>query len=148
MNIDTLIHETAEAIRGIEKLHDTEIFEEDLGDVAQNIEVAIVQQARCVTVGWNGCDHVATQQGTGEDPDALLVQANINVAVFEMPVVNRANDGAPRLLGMAAAIAKAVDNLGTEDMDEGLHFVKITPIQELDRGVITCDVVFRIKNNL
>jgi len=47
---------------------------------------------------------------------------------------------------MAQAIAKALNDLGTEDMNEGLHFVKITPLQELKNGVVACDVVFRTKN--
>ena len=76
------------------------------------------------------------------------MQPEIVVAVYESPVTNRTDENAPRLLGMAAAIAKAVNDLGTEDMDEGLHFVKISPIQQLDRGVITCDVVFRTKNTI
>ena len=148
MNIDILIHEIAEVIKTIPAIADTPVFEEDEGDIAQKIEIEIGQTNRCITVGWNGCEHVATQRPQGDDPDALYVQPEIVVAIYESPVTNRADEEAPRLLGMAAAIAKAVDNLGTEDMDEGLHFVKISPIQQLDRGVITCDVVFRTKNEI
>lgn len=148
MNIDILIHETAEAIRGIAAIGDTPVFEEDKGDIAQKIEVEIGQTHRCIVVGWNGCEHVASQRPNEDDPDALYVQPEIVVSVFESPIENRADENAPRLLGMAAAIAKAVDNLGTEDMDEGLHFVKISPIQQLDRGIITCDVTFRAKNTI
>lgn len=148
MNIDILIHETAEAIKKVAAIGDTPVFEEDVGDIAQKIEVEIGQTCRCIVVGWNGCEHVATQRPQGDDPDALYVQPEIVVAVYESPVTNRADENAPRLLGMAAAIAKAVNGLGTEEMDEGLHFVKISPIQQLDRGVITCDVVFRTKNTI
>ena len=148
MNIDILIHETAEAIKKVAAIGDTPVFEEDVGDIAQKIEVEIGHTYRCIVVGWNGCEHVATQRPQGDDQDALYVQPEIVVAVYESPVTNRADENVPRLLGMAAAIAKAVNNLGTEDMDEGLHFVKISPIQQLDRGVITCDVVFRTKNTI
>ena len=148
MNIDILIHETALAIKEIAAIGDTQVFEEDVGDIANKIEVEIGQTNRCIVVGWNGCEHVATQLPQGDDPDALYVQPEIVVSVYETPVTNRTDENAPRLLGMAAAIAKAVNNLGTEDMDEGLHFIKITPIHELDRGVITCDVVFRTKNSI
>ena len=148
MNIDIIIHETAEAIKNIPAIGDTPVFEEDEGDIAQKIEVEIGQTNRCIVVGWNGCEHVATQRPQGDDPDALYVQPEIVVSVFETPVTNRTDENAPRLLGMAAEIAKAVNDLGTEDMDEGLHFVKISPIQQLDRGVITCDVVFRTKNTI
>ena len=148
MNIDILIHETAEAIRKIAAIGDTPVFEEDVGDIAQKIEIEIGQTYRCIVVGWNGCEHVASQRSQGDDPEALYVQPEIVVAVYESPIENRTDEHVPRLLGMAAAIAKAVNDLGTEDMDEGLHFVKISPIQQLDRGVITCDVTFRTKNTI
>ena len=148
MNIDNLIKETAGAVRLIDAIQDTTVLEEDVGDIAKKLEIAVAQKKRSIVVGWNGCEHVATQRPQGDDPDALYVQPEIVVSVYETPVTNRTDPSAPRLLGMAAAIAKAVNNLGTEDMDEGLHFIKITPIQELDRGVITCDVVFRTKNSI
>ena len=148
MNIDILIHGTAGAVKTIPEIQDTPVFEEDVGDIAKKLEIAVSQKKRSIVVGWNGCEHVATQRPQGDDPDALYVQPEIVVSVYETPVTNRTNKSAPRLLSMAAAIAKAVNNLGTEDMDEGLHFVKITPIQQLDRGVITCDVVFRTKNSI
>ena len=148
MNIDILIHETAEAIKAIAAIQDTPVLEEDVGDIARQLEIAVGKTKRSIVVGWNGCERVASQRPDGDDPDALYVQPEIVVSVFETPVTNRTRPNAPRLLGMAAAIAKAVDNLGTEDMDEGLHFVKISPIQQLDRGIITCDVVFRTKNTI
>ena len=148
MNIDILIHETAEAIKKIATIGDTPVFEEDVGDIAQKIDVEIGQTYRCIVVGWNGCEHVASQRPQGDDPEALYVQPEIVVSVYESPIENRTDENVPRLLGMAAAIAKQVNDLGTEDMDEGLHFVKITPIQQLDRGIITCDVVFRTKNTI
>lgn len=148
MNIDILIHETAEAIKAIAAIQDTPVLEEDVGDIARKLEISVAKTKRSIVVGWNGCDHVATQRPKGNDPDALYVQPEIVVSVFETPVTNRTNPNAPRLLGMAAAIAKAVDNLGTEDMDEGLHFMKISPIQQLDNGIITCDVTFRTKNTI
>lgn len=148
MNIDNLIKETAGAVRSIEAIQDTPVLEEDVGDIAKKIEISVSQKKRSIVVGWNGCEHVATQRPQGDDPDSLYVQPEIVVSVYETPVTNRTDPSAPRLLGMAAAIAKAVNNLGTEDMDEGLHFIKITTIQELDRGVITCDVIFRTKNSI
>ena len=148
MNIDILIHETAEAIKKIAAIGDTPVFEEDVGDIGQKIEVEIGQTYRCIVVGWNGCEHVASQRPQGDDQEALYVQPEIVVSVYESPIENRTDENVPRLLGMAAAIAKHVNDLGTEDMDEGLHFVKITPIQQLDRGIITCDVVFRTKNTI
>lgn len=149
MNIDILIRECAEVIRGIPAIGDTPVFEEDKGDVSQKIEIEIGQTYRCLIVGWNGCEHIASEKPADEeDPNALYVQPEIVISVYENPIENRVEESAPRLLAMAAAIAKTLDGLGTEDMDEGLHFIKISPIQQLDRGVITCDVVFRTKNSI
>ena len=148
MNLDDLIKETAETLRTTEGLETTEVIEEDLGDVAKKIETSIAQQSRCITVGLNGCDHVATVRQDGDDPDSLYVEANLVIAVFEKPVVNRKDAGSPRLMGMATRISKAVDGTCADGMTEAIHFVKITPIQQLDRGVITCDVVFRTKNSI
>ena len=68
------------------------------------------------------------------------------MSVYENPHDNR--PGGPSLLEMAAAIAKAVDNTAAEDMTDAIHFVRITPIEKIQHGVITCDVVFRTKNTI
>ena len=147
MNIDAIIHEVAETICLLHQIGDTRVFEQDLDDVAQSVE-NVAKTLRCIVVGWNGCEHVASERARGDDPNALYVQAEIVVSVYENPSENRSHGGAPHLLGMAAAIANAIDNAATEDMDEGMHFVRITPIQQLQHGIVTCDVVFRTKVNL
>ena len=146
MNIDNLIHEAADEIRKLEFFASTPVFEEDLGDIEQNIESGIAQTARCAMVGWNGCELAATERG--RDANGLLVNVNLVVSLFESPVVNRADDSAPRLLQMAQLVAKTLDDLGTEDMDEGLHFSNISKIVEIRPGVISCDVTFKTKNSL
>ena len=146
MNLGGLMHEMAEAIRLLHQIGDTPVFVDDEGDVSQRVEEAVARTLRCVELRWNGCEHVASERPQSDDPNALVVQAEVVVSVYESPVDNRSYGGAPQLLGMAAAIAKEIDSLGTDDMDEGLHFVRITPIQQLQHGVITCDVVFRTKN--
>ena len=148
MNLGGLMHEMAEAIRILHQIGDTPVFVDDEGDVSQRVEEAVARTLRCVKVCWNGCEHVASERPQGDDPNGLVVQAELVVSVYESPVENRSYGGAPHLLGLAAAIAKEIDSLGTEDMDEGLHFVRITPIQHLQHGVITCDVVFRTKNEI
>ena len=149
MNINDIIRDAAETVRGIPIFAGIDVLEEDKGDIAKNIETSIAKTSRCIVVGWNGCEHVATARPVEPgDPDALYVQPEIIVSIYENPIVNRRDKSAPRILAMAQAVARSVNNLGTEDMDEGLHFVKITPLQELDRGIVTCDVVFRTKNNI
>lgn len=146
MNIDNLIHEAAEVIRNLEFFASTPVFEEDLGNIDENIESGTAQTSRCAMVGWNGCEHEATERG--RDANGLLVNVNLVVSLFESPVVNRTDASAPRLLQMAQLVAKTLDDLGTEDMDEGLHFANISKIVEIRPGVITCDVTFKTKNSL
>lgn len=146
MNIDDIIRDAADTIRQIPALSSVEVFEEDKGDIAQELERAIAQQAFSVTVGWNG---FTPQIGGPTAPHATpFGTVKIVVAVFEMPAVNRAGDGTPRLLGAAKEIAKALDGAASEGMDETLHLRAISPIQQLDRGVITCDVEFETKATL
>ena len=168
MKIEGLIHEVADSIRNLYQIGDTRVFEQDLDDVEQGIE-NVSKTLRCIIVGWNGCEHVATQregcdveklrscetsqplnpstpQPLNLSTSELYVQANLVVSVYENPHDNR--PGGPSLLEMAAAIAKAIDNTAAEDMTDAIHFVRITPIEKLQHGVITCDVVFRTKNNL
>ena len=145
MKIEGLIHEVAEAIRDLYQIGDTRVFEQDLDDVEQGIE-NVSKTLRCIVVGWSGCEHVASERTEGDDPDALYVQANLVVSVYENPHDNR--PGGPSLLEMAAAIAKEIDNTAAEDMTDAIHFVRITPIEKIQHGVITCDVVFRTKNSI
>lgn len=145
MKIEGLIHEVADAISILHQIGDTPVFEQDMDDVEQGIE-NVSKTLRCIVVGWNGCEHVASKLAQDDDPDALYVQANLVVSVYENPRENR--PGRPSLLEMAAAIAKAINNTAAEDMDDGIHFVRITPIEKIKHGIITCDIVFRTKNNL
>ena len=168
MKIEGLIHEVADAIRDMYQIGDTRVFEQDLDDVEQGIE-NVSKTLRCIVVGWNGCEHVASQregcdveklrscetsqplnpstpQPLNLSTSELYVQANLVVSVYEKPHDNR--PGGPSLLEMAAAIAKEIDNTAAEDMTDAIHFVRITPIEKIQHGVITCDVVFRTKNNL
>ena len=71
MNIDILIHETAEAIKAIAAIQDTPVLEEDVGDIARQLDIAVAKTKRSIVVGWNGCEHVASQRPEGDDPDAL-----------------------------------------------------------------------------
>ena len=91
MNIDILIHETAEAIKAIAAIQDTPVLEEDVGDISRQLEISIAKTKRSIVVGWNGCEHVASQRPDGDDPDALYVQPEIVVSVFETPMTNRTN---------------------------------------------------------
>lgn len=146
MNIDDIIRDAADTVRQIPALSSVEVFEEDKGDIAQEIDRAIAQQSFCVTVGWNGfTPQIGGQTAPHETPFGTV---KIVVSVFESPVVNRTDERAPRLLGAAKEIAKALDGAASEGMDETLHLSAISQIQQLDRGVITCDVEFETKATL
>ena len=146
MNIDNIIHDAADTVRQIRALSSVEVFEEDKGDIAQEIDRAIAQQSFCVTVGWNGfTPQIGGPTAPRETPFGTV---KVVVAVFENPVLNRSTEGTPRLLGAAKEIAKALDGAASEGMDDALHLRAISQIQLLDRGVITCDVEFETKATL
>lgn len=146
MNIDDIIRDAADTIRQIPALSSASVLEEDKGDIAKKLETSVAQQAFCVTVGWNG---FTPQIGGPTAPrETPFGTARIVVAVFEKPVVNRSREGTTRLLGAAREIAKALDGAASEGMDDTLHLRAISQIQQLDRGVITCDVEFETKATL
>ena len=149
MKIQEIISEAADTIRGIEYLAGVPVIEMDNGDVAKELELKVAKSKVAVLVGWNGF----TPQIQGATaPGGLFGSTTVVVSVFERPVVNRSNQGAPTLLNMAQEIAKELHNAIAEGMDAPLHLKRITPISELaqdkDSSVVTCDVEFETKTSL
>ena len=138
MKLTTLIHDVAVFIRNVDALKTTTVIEEDLGDVATKIQKEVGQTSRCVLVGFGGSDPV--KQGAG---GPLVAKTRLVVSCFEKPVTNRrAGEETPTALGMAQTIARELQGTRNEDMASCLFFRRITPLAELQGGVVSCDVVF------
>ena len=138
MKLTTLIHDCAVFIRNIDGLKTTTVIEEDLGNVETKLQKELGQTSRCVLVGFGGSDPV--KQGKG---GPLIAKTRLVVSCFEKPVTNR-RPGAetPTALGMAQKIARELQGTRNEDMASVLFFRRITPLAELQGGVVSCDVIF------
>lgn len=146
MTIDTLVKNTADTIREIEICRTLPVLEEDKGNILAKLEEEIAKGSLAIVVGWNG---FTPRIGGATAPKELpLGSVTIVVQIYERPVINRANVASPHLLTLAQEIAKALDGVASEDMDDTLHLKKISPVSEIGEDVITCDVEFETKATL
>ena len=146
MKVEELVHNMADTIREIKFGATVPVVEEDKGDVVKELEAAIGKTSLCVLVGWNGFKpRIVGATAPRETPfgDVTLV-----AAVFEKPVVNRRNAAAPRLLEVARAIACALDAAASEGMDDLLHLKRISPVSDVENGIVTCTVEFSTAGEL
>lgn len=139
MNIDDIVREAAETVAEIPALSGYKVIEEDKGDVSKKLEMSVAQQKLAVVVGWNGFTPVASGR---HDNGETRGTASVIVTVYEKPIENRTNPSSPRLLQVAQEIARTLNCASSEGMEDVMHLKRISPVAELDRGVITCDVEF------
>lgn len=144
MEIQDIVHLTAEQLRGEGYFADVPVIEEDVGDVPARLAADMGKRRLAVIVGWDGFT------SRGDSSTVIFGEATVVVSVFEQPVVNRRTEGAKTLLMTAREVASAL-HLFTVPGTSPLVFRKITPVQALtggDRGVISCDVQFVIETDL
>ena len=140
MKIQDIVKETAETIRELDIAQFFPVIEEDKGNVATELQAALGKRSLCVTVGWNGFTaRIVGETAPGEMP---FGKVSVVATVFERPVVNRSKDANPRILDIAQAIAKGLDNAAAEGMDDVLHFKKISPISGVGEDSVFCTVEF------
>ena len=147
MNINDIIQDTAETVKSIPIFAGIDVIEEDKGDIVGKLNAALAKaKPLAAIVGWNGF----TPKVVGElaPHGAPFGDVTVVVQIFERPVVNRKHDANPRLLNLAQEVAKALDGAASERMDDTMHLRRISPVSELDRAVITCDVEFSTKASL
>ena len=147
MNINDIIRDAAETVRGIPIFAGIDVLEEDKGDIVGKLAAALAKaKPLAAIVGWNGfAPHVVGETAPNGVP---FGDVTVVVQLFEKPVVNRRNDANPRLLNLAQEVAKALDGAASARMDDTMHLKRISPVTELDRAVITCDVEFSTKASL
>lgn len=145
MTLDAIVHEAVETIAGLNILENVPVIDEDKGDVSKKLEIAVGKQKIAVVVGWNGFTPVAAER---PDNDVTRGTVSLVASIFEKPVENRANGNAPHLLDVAAEIGKALNGAAADGMEDVLHLRRISPVSELDRGVISCDVEFSTTTTL
>lgn len=140
MELQELQNRIAERIRAIPLFTGLPIFEEEKGNIIENVEQEIPRSNFCVVVG--------SITFTDEAPDSTLCygRSSITVSIFEDPFLNRETAGHPTYLQAAQAVAKALKLFDTGDGH--LTSPSISEPQDLGGGVISCTVRFDIKTTL
>lgn len=140
MDLQELQNRVAERIRSIECLASLPIFEEEKGNIIENVESEIPRTSFCVVIG--------SLAFTDEAPDSSLCygRTTVTVTVFEDPFLNRETAGRPTYLQAAQAIAKSLKLFDTGDGT--LTSPTISEPVDLGGGVISCTVRLEIKTTL
>lgn len=140
MDLQELQNKVAERVRSIDCLASLPIFEEEKGNIIENVESEIPRSNFCIVIGSVGF--------TDESPDSSLCygRTTITISIFEDPLLNRETSGRPTYLQAAQAIAKSLKLFDTGDGT--LTSPVISEPQDLGGGVISATVRFEIKTTL
>ena len=152
MNINQILEETAETLRGFEWLEGVPVIVEEKADPDNMTEMEIAQQSLCIVVSENGFDPTVQAPDTS-DPYSVIGEATIVVSVFEKPVINRADEDAKTIKALSRKIGKELAWCQADGMAAPLFLRRITPISlfrvEGDQdAIITRDVEFKTKSTL
>ena len=136
MTLDDLIEMTVKEAQTIPCLAGRQVINEKKGDAAAKLQADVAKNRFAVVIGWNGftnrADSCKTCYGT----------VGIVASVFERPAVNRNLGKAPTLLDSAQAIARHLNLYTPEPGQSPLVLKRISSVQEVAQGVISCDVEF------
>lgn len=136
MTLDELIENTVDYTRQIPCLAGRDVINEKKGDATAKLQADIAKNRFAVVIGWSGftnrADSCKTCYGT----------VTIVASVFERPVVNRKSGDAPTLLDAAQEIAKALNLYTPAPGQSPLVLKRISPVQEVATGVVSCDIEF------
>lgn len=140
MELQELQNRIASRIRNIPLLAGLPVYEEEKGNIIENVEQEIPRSNFCVVVG--------SLSFSDEAPDSSLCygRSSITVSIFEDPFLNRETSTRPTYLQTAQAVAKALKLFDTGDGH--LTAPTISEPADLGGGVISCTVKFDIKTTL
>lgn len=146
MNINEILHETAETLRGFNWMEGIPVIVEEKADPDNMTETEIAQQSLCVVVGEGGFEPTV-QAPNNDDPNSVIGSATVVVSVFEKPVINRADEEHETIKAISRKIGKALAWCQAEGMAAPLFLRRITPVSlfrvEGDQdAIVTRDVEF------
>ena len=152
MDLNQILQETAETLRGFDWMGGIPVIVEEIGDPDSETEMAIAQQSLCVVVGEGGFEPTV-QAADAEDPNSVIGRAVVVVSVFEKPVINRADEGAMTIKALSRRIGNELAWCQAEGMAAPLWLRRITPISlfrvEGDQdAIVTRDVEFTTTTEL
>lgn len=146
MNINEILHETAETLRSFDWMDGIPVIVEEKADPDNMTETEIAQQSLCVVVGEGGFEPTV-QAPNNDDPNSVIGSATVVVSVFEKPVINRADEEHETIKAISRKIGKALAWCQAEGMAAPLFLRRITPVSlfrvEGDQdAIVTRDVEF------
>ena len=152
MNINQILEETAETLRGFDWMEGIPVIVEEKSDPDFETEMSIAQQSLCVVVSEDSF-RPTVQSADVADPNSVIGQVTITVSVFEKPVINRADEGATTIKALSRRIGKELAWCQAEGMAAPLWLQNITPVSvfrvEGDQdAIVTRDVVFATEAEL
>ena len=146
MNINEILHETAETLRSFDWMEGIPVIVEEKADPDNMTETEIAQQSLCVVVGEGGFEPTV-QAPDNDGPNSVIGSATVVVSVFEKPVINRADEEHETIKALSRKIGKSLAWCQAEGMAAPLFLRRITPISlfrvEGDQdAIVTRDVEF------
>ena len=146
MNINEILHETAETLRSFDWMEGIPVIVEEKADPDNMTETEIAQQSLCVVVGEGGFEPTV-QAPDNDDPNSVIGSATVVVSVFEKPVINRADEEHETIKALSRKIGKSLAWCQAEGMAAPLFLRRITPFSlfrvEGDQdAIVTRDVEF------
>ena len=146
MNINEILHETAETLRSFDWMEGIPVIVEEKADPDNMTETEIAQQSLCVVVGDGGFEPTV-QAPNNDDPNSVIGSATVVVSVFEKPIINRADEEHETIKALSRKIGKSLAWCQAEGMAAPLFLRRITPISlfrvEGDQdAIVTRDVEF------
>ena len=146
MNINEILHETAETLRSFDWMEGIPVIVEEKADPDNMTATEIAQQSLCVVVGEGGFEPTV-QAPDNDDPNSVIGSATVVVSVFEKPVINRADEEHETIKALSRKIGKSLAWCQAEGMAAPLFLRRITPISlfrvEGDQdAIVTRDVEF------
>lgn len=144
MNIDQILNETAEALRGYEWMRDIPVIVEEKNDPDYLTEMEIASQQLCVVVSERAF-RPTVQKPDPQNPNSVVGEVEIAVSVFEKPVINRADEESPRIKWLSREIGRALAWCKAPEMAAPLWLRRISPVEVFrvdgqDDSIITRDV--------
>lgn len=144
MNINQILEETAETLRGFDWMEGIPVIVEEKADPDNTTEMAIAQQSLCVVVGEGGFEPTV-QEPDNADPNSVIGKATVVISIFEKPVINRADEEHETIKALSRKIGKELAWCQAEGMAAPLYLRRIGPVSlfRLEGGedaIVTRDV--------
>lgn len=144
LDIDNVLHETAETLRSFDFMEGIPVIVEEKGDPDGETEMKIAQQSLCVVVGEQSFTP-KVQAPDPSRPNSVIGEATIVLSIFEKPVINRADEEHVAIKALSRRIGRELAWCQAEGMAAPLYLRRIGPVSlfrldGVDDAIVTRDV--------